>query len=205
MCVCTIHQNVKLLFESIKLFDLKTSDDLCILSYQHCIAQSICNPPTPSCYFGKCSQCPGHSSVEVLLQKLLDDNMIDNVTFKQWVSVDRSTLETFTKTSDDFIEYFCDKLLALIPHSFVATQQSSYYTECKLNLKTGEVVVQADFSENYAFTLQDAAQGSHWNNCQATVHPFVVYFCHSQKEHHLSFIVISDCLLHDTIAVYLFQ
>ena len=205
VCVCTIHQNVKLLFESIKLFDLKTSDDLCILSYQHCIAQSICNPPTPSCYFGKCSQCPGHSSVEVLLQKLLDDNMIDNVTFKQWVSVDRSTLETFTKTSDDFVEYFCDKLLALIPHSFVATQQSSYYTECKLNLKTGEVVVQADFSENYAFTLQDAAQGFHWNNCQATVHPFVVYFCHSQKEHHLSFIVISDCLLHDTIAVYLFQ
>ena len=205
VCVCTIHQNVKLLFESIKLSDLETSDSLCVRSYQHCIAQSICNPPMPSCYFGKCKQCPGHSSVQTLLQKLLDENMIDNVTFKQWVSVDRSTLETFTKTADDFVEYFCDKLLALIPHSFVAAQQSSYFSECKSNLRHGEVVVQADFSENYAFILQDSAQGFHWNNSQATVHPFMIYYTHSQEEHHISFVIISDCLQHDTIAVYLFQ
>lgn len=205
VCVCTIHQNVKLLIESIKLCDLETSDGLSVQSYQHCIAQAICNPPMPLGYFGECKQCPGHSSVQTLIQQLLDDNMIDSVTFKQWVSVDRSTLETFTKTADAFVEYFCEKLLALVPHSFFATQQSSYFSECKANLKTGEVVVQADFSENYAFILQDAAQGFHWNNSQATVHPFVVYYTHSQVEHHISFVVISDCLQHDTIAVYLFQ
>ena len=101
--------------------------------------------------------------------------------------------------------FFCDKLLALIPHSFIAVQQSSYFSECKSHLKKGEVVVQADFSENYAFILQDSAQGFHWNNSQATVHPFVVYYNHSQKEHHISIVVISDCLQHDTVAVYLFQ
>ena len=116
-----------MLFESIKLSDLKSSGGLCVQSYQHCTAQSICNPLImPSCYFGKWKKCPGHSSVQTLLQNLVDDNMIDNVTFKHWVSVDRSTLETFTKTADDFVEYFCDKLLALIPHSFVAAQHTVF-------------------------------------------------------------------------------
>lgn len=151
-----------------------------------------------------CDQCPRDLSVQILLQGILDDNMIDAVTFKQWVSVDRSTLESFTKT-DEFVEYLCNKLADLIPHSFFATQQSSYFATCKSNLKESEVVVQADFSENYAFILQDAAQGFHWNNSQATIHPFVAYFTHHKEERHISFVVISDCLQYDTVAVYLFQ
>ena len=62
-----------------------------------------------------------------------------------------------------------------------------------------------DFSENYSFILQDAAQGFHWNNSQATIHPFVAYYIDSGKLCHLSFVIISDCLQHDTVAVYLFQ
>lgn len=69
----------------------------------------------------------------------------------------------------------------------------------------GEFAVVADFSENYSFVVQDAAQGMHWNNSQATIHPFVVYYQHSEEEHHISFVVISDCLQHDTVAVHLFQ
>jgi hypothetical protein len=74
-------------------------------------------------------------------------------------------------------------------------------------LKPGEVVVCADFSENYAFVLQDAAQGFHWNNAQATLHPFVAYFRESNTSeiNHLNFVVISECLHHDTVAVHLFQ
>ena len=63
----------------------------------------------------------------------------------------------------------------------------------------------ADFSENYSFVLQDAAQGFLWNNAQATIHPFIIYYRHSEEECHLSYVVISDCLHHDTVAVYLFQ
>jgi hypothetical protein len=42
-------------------------------------------------------------------------------------------------------------------------------------LHLGEFVVLCDFAENYSFILQDEAQGSHWNNAQATIHPLVVY------------------------------
>ena len=57
----------------------------------------------------------------------------------------------------------------------------------------------------FSFILQDAAQGFHWNNSQATLHPFVAYFVDSGELCHPSYVIISDCLQHDTIAVYLFQ
>ena len=53
--------------------------------------------------------------------------------------------------------------------------------------------------------LQDAAQGFHWNNSQATIHPFAAYYRQSGKLEHVSYVIISDCLHHDTIAVHLFQ
>ena len=53
--------------------------------------------------------------------------------------------------------------------------------------------------------LQDAAQGFHWNNSQATIHPFVMYYKESGTLKHISYVVISDCLRHDMIAVRLFQ
>ena len=106
---------------------------------------------------------PGIEPLRDLLVKILDENLIDSVTFKQWTNVDRSTLETLFMSSDEFIDLLCDKLEALRSHSFIATQQSQYYEECKVSLKSGEVAVTADFSENYAFVLQDAAQGFHWN------------------------------------------
>ena len=58
--------------------------------------------------------------------------------------------------------------------------------------------------------MQDAAQGFHWNNSQATIHQL---FCDyykpaddkSDKIEHLSYVIISHCLKHDTVAVNTFQ
>lgn len=205
VCVCTIHQNVKLMILAAKLPNLTAHKSLLLQTYHHCLAHIVCNPAQPMCYFGNCNSCPGTSKLYTYLLNLLDENMIENVTFKQWVSVDRSTLETFTLPADEFVEQFIGKLNILLPHSFLSVQQASFYQECKLNLKPREVLVTADFSENYAFVLQDAAQGFHWNNTQATIHPFVAYYVDSGELRHLSYVVISDCLHHDTIAVYLFQ
>jgi hypothetical protein len=69
-----------------------------------------------------------------------------------------------------------EKLLLLLHHSFIATQQAMFLKELKRNLQSGEFVVLCDFAENYSFVLQDEAQGFHWNNAKATIHPFVIYF-----------------------------
>ena len=67
-------------------------------------------------------------------------------------------------------------------------------------------MVVGDFSENYSFIVQDAVQGYHWTNSQATLHPFVFYWKDQNKERqHSSYVVISECNNHDTVAVHLFQ
>ena len=42
--------------------------------------------------------------------KRLDDNLIDEVTFKQWTAVDRSTLEPVTLPSDEFVDALRERL-----------------------------------------------------------------------------------------------
>ena len=170
VCVCTIHQNVKLMMVGLKLRQMTVDSDIPLETYHHCLARIICNPSQPACYMGTCESCPGINVLREYLSAVMDDHIIDNVIFKQWVSVDRSTLETFSKSADDFVEMFCEKIQTLLPHSFIGAQQATFYKDTKETLQPGEVLVTADFSENYAFILQDAAQGFHWNNSQATIH-----------------------------------
>ena len=171
-------------------------------TYHHCLAKIMCNPPLPKCYLG---ECDGVIMLKEELIALLDENDTDQIVYKQWVSTDRSTLETHCAPAEEFVDTFCEKLELLRPHSFIASEQASFYAKCKSNLQPGEMLVTADFSENYSFVLQDAAQGFHWNNSQATIHPFVAYYADSGEVCHLNYVIISDCLHHDTVAVYLFQ
>ena len=175
-----------------------------LTTYHHYLAEMMCNPPLPRCYVGECDYCPRIEKLKEHLITLLDENSIDSITYEQWTDVDCSTLETMTMSSDEFADSLCEKLDALRSHSFIATQQSRFYEECRASLKPGEVVVSADFSEKYAFVLQEAAQGFQWNN-QSTINPFVVYFKESLSLSHDSCIVISDCLQHSTILQSIFS
>ena len=55
---------------------------------------------------------------------------------------------------------------------FIVKKQVAFLSE----EKRGEFLVIADFSENYSFVIQDEVQSFHWNNLQATVHPFLSYY-----------------------------
>ena len=94
-----------------------------------------------------------------------------------------------------------------MPHSFIPKQQSLFQTNFQSVLLPGQFLVICDFSENYSFLLQDAAQGFHRNNSQAAIHQFVAYYKGSGKFQHIiiNYIKISDCLHYDTVAVHLFQ
>ena len=100
----------------------------------------------------------------------------------------------------------CQKLETLLLRDFRLKAQSQYYNKLKSELKPGEFLVTADFAENYAFIVQEAAQAFHWNNNQATLFPLVilVYYKEGGELECCSFVGISDCLKHDTIAIYMF-
>jgi hypothetical protein len=82
-----------------------------------------------------------------------------------------------------------------------------FLKQLKCNLQSGEFVVLCNYTENYSFILQDKAQWFHWNNAQATIHPFVIYFKKSDalNTEHENLVMISDCLKHDSILVNTFQ
>lgn len=111
---------------------------------------------------------------------------------------------TIIKPVEEFVPHFVEKIDKLITHDFICKDQASFLRNKKVSLKQDEVLVICDFSENYSFIIQNAAQGYHWNNSQATIHPFEIYYKKEGKLENKSFIVISEVLNHDTISVQLF-
>jgi hypothetical protein len=205
VCVCTIHQNVILMMSAAKIAEMTKEYENPLTNYRSCLDRLICTTPQSSCYLGECDECPGIETFQQELRSVFDEEMVDTVVYREWVSVDRTTLRTECKGVNEFVDIFCARLHALLRHSFIATSQAKYQKQLKNNLIEGEVLVICDFSENYSFVMQDAAQGYHWNNAQATVHPFVAYFKENSELKHTSFVVISECLRHDTVAVHLFK
>jgi hypothetical protein len=134
---------------------------------------------------------------------------IDTISYKAWVSTDRSTLLNIDENVNDFAVQFVNHFTKLLPHSFTSKNQSLFLNELNNELVFDEYIIIGDFSENYSFVIQTTnyTQSFHWNNPQATIHPFVVYFKNKITNllDHISYVIISENLQHSTVAVYLYQ
>lgn len=118
----------------------------------------------------------------------------------------KTSLEIITKEADEFIRDFCDQMKVLIPHDFIAKQQTSYPKHRQANIQPNEIVLIYDFSKNYACMIQDAAQAYHWSMAQVTVHPICMYFKGPDgKLQHQCVVIISENLQHNFFAVFAFQ
>lgn len=175
-----------------------------LLHYSDCFKVILCPYPSSDCYFGKCAQCPGIDVLQNLLGTVFEENVVENITYKYWISNPRSSLETLIKSTSEFVDQFCPHLVNLLRHDFIAKEQSTFLKLTKESLKDGEIVVICDFAENYAFVIQNAAPGFHWNNNQATIFPVVMYYKKNNKLTHQSLVIISDGNNHDAIAVHLY-
>ena len=78
VCVCTIHQNIKLMLLGANIHHLTIQDDVPLKTYNHQELQEF--------YFGKCVFCPGTTVMKDRLTEVLDDNLIDHITYKQWIA-----------------------------------------------------------------------------------------------------------------------
>ena len=216
VCVCVHHQNPKLMIDHSQIKtnpifkELMGSEEANSytgeVKYQHLLAQLMCNPPSIACWLGECEECEDSGNLSRSLTEKFKRLDVEQITHKQWESIDRTDLVTHTDTVDDFVEKLVDKLQTLKLHQFIHSQQTAHYYYTKENLGPGEVLVVGDFSENYSFVHQDAVQGVHWSNTSCTLHPWVCYYLGQDgtvKTH--TSLMISDCLSHNTVAVYSFQ
>ena len=85
---------------------------------------------------------------------------------------------------------------------FHKEQSGSLFWTLAIALSEDNVLVLLDFAENYSFLIQEAIQGYHWNNSQATLHPFVVYRKDKQILTVKSLCMISDHMKQDSNAVH---
>jgi len=156
-----------------------------------------------------CEDCPGKEQLEQYLKNIFEQEMEldDSISYQQWLTNDQNavTLVKLELLVSDFIEKICETIDKLRDHHFITKVQAAYYRRAKENLDSDTALILLDFAENYSFIVQDAVQGYHWNNSQATLHTFVVYYRDSCNElANLSICILSDCLQHDADAVYSF-
>ena len=53
----------------------------------------------------------------------IEDQCVDSVSYKAWVSVDHTTLVTVTQPTDIFVDSLVEYLLKLRKHDFIAKEQ----------------------------------------------------------------------------------
>ena len=215
VCVCTYHQNPKLMIANSQIgskpeFKVIAGGDTgdCYkgeIKYQHLVSKLLCNPPREECWLSQCDECADTTKLEEKLISIFNMLDIDEVSFKQWQSTDRTELVTNIENTPDFVRSLIAKLQVLKMHMFIHDMQTKHFYAVKASLGPGEVLVVGDFSENYSFVIQDAAQGVHWSNTSCTLHPWVCYYSEDGVIKTFSALFISDCLTHDTVAVYAFQ
>lgn len=205
VCVCTIHQNVKIMIDAANLKTLTKDSETQFNTYKDCINYILCRTPTPDCHLRICSRCAGMQKFTDLALNILEKNIDQQIIFSIWQTTDRSTLVKQCLSVADFVEQLGNRLQLLIPHHFFAQAQTEFLSKKKENLEANEVLVCCDFAENYAYVAQDAAQAFHYNNDQCTVFPVVFYHRTKTGIKNENIILLSESTKHDAAAVYLMQ
>ncbi|KAJ8671084.1 hypothetical protein QAD02_002343 [Eretmocerus hayati] len=202
VCVCVYHQNVKLMLQGL---DISSFTSKQLNDYKDCIASIVCKDPTDKCYLNECKACPTIESFKKNLLSLFDQSHMTHVKFQSWTTTDRCSLQTRIVPYHDYVDELAALLLKLKTHSFTAKKQSSFFQFLKESLTEGVFLLSLDFAENYAFMAQDAAQAFHYNNDQCSVITVVVYYLKDSKLCHQSLVILSDNLVHDSVAVHCVQ
>jgi hypothetical protein len=197
VCVCEQHQNVKLLLSALP-------DNL---EYKILLSLMVCDVEKRECMLRECEKCPGREVIIRYLTQVFDVADMDpgdEVHYKQWLHPDRTALINMTLPVSDYIEKVTDVLDNLRHHHYIAKTQAAYLRTLKADIQQVIAIILLDFAENYSFVVQDAVQGHHWNNSQATSHPFVSCYQTGDELKCVNYCVVSDCLQHSTTAVHAF-
>ena len=166
----------------------------------------VCDIDNMECMTHRCELCPCFIALQTYIEKKFEEFDIDHeISYTQWDSTDRTTLNTLTTPVEEFIELLVYRVDNLTTHSFIAKSQAQYLKERKENIEETTCIILVDFAENYHYVVQDEVQGYHWNKEQCTLHPVVLYFKVNGNLQCKSLCFISDDLEHDTCLVHEIQ
>lgn len=88
VCVCKIHENLRLQFVAIKEELLRVGVSF-NSKYQDLFKEMLCESPNIDCFFNNCQNCPGPKPILNRLQLVLEANEVSQINFRQWSKTDR--------------------------------------------------------------------------------------------------------------------
>ena len=77
----------------------------------------VCSGDNDRCMMGQCKECPGQNVLVDFLNQCGEFIDVEEVTYKQWVSTDRTQVVTITEFKEDFIENLSTQVFKLTRHS----------------------------------------------------------------------------------------
>ena len=192
VCVCSIHQNIKLLLAPIDT------------SYKDLLHFVVCSPKSRECMVNRCDACPTSNDPlkEHFFKVAFEHQFNDKIEFQQLTTTGRSDLVNCRESIVDYVDLVVSQLGKLTTHSYIAKAQARYLKQRKENNTEETALFLGDFAENYIFLIQDEIQSYHLSNKQCSLHPVVVYFKEGEFLKHRSYCVLSDDLMHDVSFVH---
>ena len=122
-CMCSFHQ---------RIIKILTKDSTTQLSDYHvCMVLTVCEYPDAECYFGDCSDSAGMTKIKEIIQEAVYQSEINEISFKQWVSTDRTKLLTTILPIEEFIEEMDKQLESLLCHDFIPKKPSLHLKSLK--------------------------------------------------------------------------
>lgn len=202
-CLCTKHENIKLLAEklySIKIISTSNVTDL--------LKTLTCEIQESECLARTCKECKNKEiaynipAQETLVQLKQWINKKETVysTKKQKDIIVRKTLKESTfKTTSELVQMFDQKLKPFMKHIRNIKHQYLAMKTLKDNLSETDILFHVDYSENYGCKYAQEVQSFHFGGSreQVVLHTGVVY-AKSFKE---SFCTLSRSLRKDAHAV----
>ena len=88
----------------------------------------VCTVEDRNCMFYLCTECPVKTELSSTLMTIFDSNDFDfdsTISYKQWVSTDRTTVVTLESTMNEFIIILTDKIFELFHHHSIKVQQAA--------------------------------------------------------------------------------
>ena len=89
-------------------------------TYKDCIAEIVCKTLTAKCYLNMSQNYPGIEPLKTEIELFLERSGINEIKFKMWKTIDRSTLQTEIVSSYLFTDIFFPLLHKFKTHSYVS-------------------------------------------------------------------------------------
>jgi len=214
-CLCDICDNVKSLLAAIRSSAAKSliNIPLDLSNEVETTKATVCSLRSFSCIDRKCSLC-GVGKINDLLQQWIQDDDRVKLSYTKWSKVTeyingkeicRIRKVVASGARWELANELCNQLRSFPYHLYNCISQSSAFTKCKASLKPGQVVVVADFAENYVCRQFAEAQSAYYCRNSVTIHPFVLIFPSTATVRRDSLVIISNDLKHDAYAVQHFM